>query len=373
MASSCAPRCCGLGVACRLLGLVTRCCAATPVATVLAMRTETSKSLELRLMKLARLCMLVLLGVFAWAAPGLAQAAVTTRAFATAFAQGDSPDESPPFQQTFFDEDIFGDAAIAAAAAVHIGPRSGTGVANASARGAVHDISVSARAAAFGPGSGNAHAEVRAAWTDQIKLSTPGLSPGAPIKLDILLSPQGFFTANATLIKFPPMPPRPTPPDAHGVAYGILDIFASSVAGLVDPMGSCLNSGLCAFRDLAPINNIDTDISPPSAIVASMTTPNGLGNIITIGATLYVEARASRTAEAVITGYFSGSIHWGGIENVRNALTDEPILDWTITSDSGFDYSKPFVPEVPEPSSIALLSVGLCAWLGRARRRGWRA
>jgi hypothetical protein len=50
------------------------------------------------------------------------------------------------------------------------------------------------------------------------------------------------------------------------------------------------------------------------------------------------------------------------------AATGEPVENWTITSESGFDYSKPYVPE---PASGVLLSSALCAWLGwsRSRRR----
>jgi hypothetical protein len=56
----------------------------------------------------------------------------------------------------------------------------------------------------------------------------------------------------------------------------------------------------------------------------------------------------------------SRSLHWGGIEMVSDQ-NGNPIDDWTITSESGFDYSKPF--GVPEPSSILLLNIMLCTLL----------
>jgi hypothetical protein len=65
------------------------------------------------------------------------------------------------------------------------------------------------------------------------------------------------------------------------------------------------------------------------------------------------------------TGDVSGSLHWGGIVSVKNAITGEVITDWTIESESGFDYSRPF--GVPEPSSAALVSFGLLLWLSHNR------
>jgi hypothetical protein len=64
---------------------------------------------------------------------------------------------------------------------------------------------------------------------------------------------------------------------------------------------------------------------------------------------------------------FSRTVTWGGITKVTNAATGEPILDWTITSLSGFDYSRSYL--VPEPASILIIGLGLCGWLGVRRQR----
>ena len=88
------------------------------------------------------------------------------------------------------------------------------------------------------------------------------------------------------------------------------------------------------------------------------------------GAQFVVNAGASAAAGFEVT--FQNSLDWGGITSVVNLSTGEPITNWSVTSKSGFDYSQVF-PPIPEPSSLALLTFGLCAWLGRARRRGWRA
>jgi hypothetical protein len=70
-----------------------------------------------------------------------------------------------------------------------------------------------------------------------------------------------------------------------------------------------------------------------------------------------------------MTADFSRTVTWAGITSVINTLTGEPIEDWTIVAESGYDYSKPLVPE---PTSVVLLSFGLCAgfgWLRQQRRR----
>ena len=44
----------------------------------------------------------------------------------------------------------------------------------------------------------------------------------------------------------------------------------------------------------------------------------------------------------------SKTLNWGGITEVLNPATGAPITNWTLTSESGFDYTKPF--PVPEPA-----------------------
>lgn len=314
-------------------------------------------------MRLMRPCTLVLLWVYAFAAPRAAQAVLTTKAAIKVFALADG---TPPSQQGMSDEDEDA-SARAAGAVIDIGPNGGTAVAQANARSFVGDIELSGNAQAFGAGFANADVEASAEWRDGFLLSAPGLSRGDSIKFEFLIFPGGIFSGDATLVKFPTVPGRPTPPNAAGGISGSLDIYASNFLGQLDRMGSCLG-GTCATRVVgydANGNRGVTNIFPPDAIVASMTTPNDVGNLLTIGGKMILAADASRTAEAEISGFFTGSLHWGGIQNVRNAVTNEPILDWTITSDSGFDYSKPF--SVPEPSAIVLLLIGY-GYLGVRRR-----
>jgi len=84
------------------------------------------------------------------------------------------------------------------------------------------------------------------------------------------------------------------------------------------------------------------------------------------GANFVVTPGAS--AAAGFNAAFANSLDWGGITNVVNARTGEAIANWTVTSRSGFDYSKVF-PPVPEPSSLVLVSIVALGWMLRRRRR----
>ncbi len=68
---------------------------------------------------------------------------------------------------------------------------------------------------------------------------------------------------------------------------------------------------------------------------------------------------------------FSHTMAWGGITSVTDDSNGEPIIGWSVTSDSGFDYSKPAV-ETPEPSSLVLVGLGGMSLAVIARNRARR-
>ena len=74
----------------------------------------------------------------------------------------------------------------------------------------------------------------------------------------------------------------------------------------------------------------------------------------------------SGTAASTFNANFENTLEWGGITSVTRASTGEPITDWSVTSESGFDYSQVF--PIPEPSVLILLFTA-AATLALRRRR----
>ena len=54
---------------------------------------------------------------------------------------------------------------------------------------------------------------------------------------------------------------------------------------------------------------------------------------------------------------YTHTLSWGGITQVTDHQTGQVINNWTISSESGFDYSQPF--PVPEPTTATLLLLGM--------------
>lgn len=101
------------------------------------------------------------------------------------------------------------------------------------------------------------------------------------------------------------------------------------------------------------------------------------GQSITRGFTLglvgYANANSGFAQAGAMTstfdGEFSQTVTWGGGTRVSVLETGEVLSNYTITSESGFDYSKPF--PVPEPAGLLPLAptIGLLALRHRAAGR----
>ncbi len=83
--------------------------------------------------------------------------------------------------------------------------------------------------------------------------------------------------------------------------------------------------------------------------------------------TNHTDEQCGGVVSAKFEDNFSDTVTWGGITSVTNAVTGEPILDWKVVSQSGFDYSKPY--PVPEPDTFVLLSFAAAVLVHRQRRQ----
>ena len=81
-----------------------------------------------------------------------------------------------------------------------------------------------------------------------------------------------------------------------------------------------------------------------------------VGGNAAVSSARYVDAGIG-TASSVFNASFENTLEWGGITSVTDADTGEPITDWSVTSESGFDYSQ--VYPAPLPSSVILLVSGM--------------
>jgi hypothetical protein len=112
------------------------------------------------------------------------------------------------------------------------------------------------------------------------------------------------------------------------------------------------------------------DIEPPSAIPLTFTAFSGI--LFQINVTLVAEASADVNSFDNITYNGGGSeatadfghtLLWGGISSIKDSQGN-PITNWSVTSDSGFNYAES--ADVPEPSTFLLLTIGLsCLFLVR--------
>jgi hypothetical protein len=301
----------------------------------------------------------VVVGVFGIARA--TQANTFASATSSAFAFQNNPPNTPvTFSQNFHDEDISAASAGSAAVAINTIGASTVGTAKAT----YGDIGLTARANVNGgsdqlQSGGEAQTTLEASWEDRIVVTVPLLPRGDTIKIHGLLNIAGFLSSGTATgpIRLPGF-------TTAGQINGSFKVSTFNNTGSVNTGPGCV----CAERTLAPINSPPTDISTNdvSNSFVEWGMPNDIGSTVTVSAKLFVKATAGASAVASILGDFGGSIHWGGIESVRNATTGEVYTDWTVTSDSGFDYSRPF--PVPEPSSLLLLMMGLWASVSGRRR-----
>jgi hypothetical protein len=166
--------------------------------------------------------------------------------------------------------------------------------------------------------------------------------------------------------------------DGEVDAFGTSASFASASVSIANPAGSnlifpnnttILRAGIASHSPLTGDDKEDVigafrvELIPPEGPF-----PIGLRLIATGAAdsNLSLNQADWDSDVAAYSGELSRSLTWGGLEGVYDFFTGEKLDDWTITSESGFDYSQPF--PVPEPSSIVLVIAASCFLLRRGAR-----
>ena len=82
---------------------------------------------------------------------------------------------------------------------------------------------------------------------------------------------------------------------------------------------------------------------------------------------LYSPAALNSNATLKVSGDFGSTVTWGGITSLTDAVTGATLTGWSVQSDSGFDYSRPF--PIPEPATLILLGLGVFSLTVAARKR----
>jgi hypothetical protein len=204
--------------------------------------------------------------------------------------------------------------------------------------------------------------DANARWQDTLTVSTG--QPGKVMTAKFLLNVTGEFASAI-----------------NGTPWNDIEVNSSLSIRLAAPPGVLPTPPyLGSYLGTATLSNHPNVISvinqPAPTIIATLTFQEGQVQTVDYRLSLRVTANASRPirytvvdsyADAFFDADFRHSLTWGGLVSIQDAVTGEPIENWTMTSGSGMDYSRPY-QGVPEPSSLILLFVGTACWHPRCRR-----
>lgn len=232
--------------------------------------------------------------------------------------------------------------------------------------GALHATAFSAAAhAGAAQITTQARGQGGAFWLDQVTISSATLTGSAFARATFSLSgglsslsEPGGSTGNSTI--------------AATVQINGGTVF-STTGQVVSQNGDIVTNDL---RRGQSVNGI-LDIDPVSSLTGDFVfdIPFEFGTAFQMFATLttFTQALAGTAGlEASAASNFGSSAHWGGISEVH--LADGTVLTgYSISSDSGFDYSNAYSSDpgpvaVPVPATLWLLGSGLLALIGLGRR-----
>jgi hypothetical protein len=193
---------------------------------------------------------------------------------------------------------------------------------------------------------------VEASWQEDIFFNSDELPPGFLVALHSKLRVAGQLVATMD----------------GGPIGGFRGGRVQLTAAVVPINFVVANAGLgVRIENLDHSESIDTfanqEVDIALLATNKQTVSRGVGVIVTAQAVASSQLAAAGYVIGEFNGALAHTLTWGGITHVTNAETGEEITDYTITSESGFDYTKPF--PAPEPACPALLAVAAVAALGR--------
>ena len=229
------------------------------------------------------------------------------------------------------------------------------------------------QASSFLEGVIRADVKSHAEWRDSLTVNAAGVLRGTSGYVIAEVDVSGFFLPLAT-------------PLGTGNGYEYIEMVRLSGTGMNHVTSAslfCTGSNYCNYDNQAGGFGYPFQISRQFADIPSTVQ---LNIPITFGhaASLLYYLDVTSMSRAVVNIFapsdpmtvsalvdYGHSMTWGGILGVYDAY-GTPVTDFTLESQSGFDYltdRTPTVAPVPEPNSVALGAIGL---LGIIARRRWQ-
>ena len=198
---------------------------------------------------------------------------------------------------------------------------------------------------------------VSAGWSDSGNITASEMAPGTPIRIKASLLIEGSVNATSFGEK------------AANSHFTSGDVGAA-LEGLGVLAGPTYQQSAEASDNIA--HNLTINSQPETSIQIIFDTQAGVDTLWGEKLTVSLNAQAATVSllptpvlgavGTAVSGLLGNTVRrWGGISSVTDLTTGQLVENWTVTSASGFDYSKA-APE-PEPSTFVLLilaAAGIC-------------
>jgi hypothetical protein len=224
----------------------------------------------------------------------------------------------------------------------------GLGVMRLATNGAMLAITSAGQNLGYRQADAEASAIVVGTWQDGVLFAKKNAIFGQKYTVHATLALSGDWTVNVGA-------PSTDPWDADA---GNGMTCALKIEGTGVPRGPYFGGDYYYAYTSISTGGPSTNIPPPQSVPISFSVNSEIPINLSLSMTILASESVGPSATASSFDLnLSHSLVWDGIDYVTDDATGETVTDWTITSESGVDYSKP-VRDVPEPSSLILLSMG---------------